>query len=99
VLVIHWAGGRHSEIRLKKNLTGKHSRCTNLEAIEIIRRMAGRFPDDQIASTLNRLASGTGTGNTWNGTHSLGPQLSTVAAYDAKTSSRQTSRWKKHLSG
>jgi hypothetical protein len=66
VLVIHWAGGRHSEIRLKKNLTGKHSRCTNLEAIEIIRRMAGRFPDDQIASTLNRLASGTGTGNTWN---------------------------------
>ena len=55
VLMIHWTGGRHSELRVKKNLTGKHSRCTNLEAIEVLRRMSGRFPDDQIAATLNRL--------------------------------------------
>jgi hypothetical protein len=65
VLMIHWAGGRHSELRIKKNLTGHHSRCTSLEAIEIIRRMAGRFPDDQIAATLNRLGLKTGSGNTW----------------------------------
>ena len=65
VLLIHWTGGRHSELRIKKNPTGKHSRCTSLEAIEIIRRMAGRFPDDQIAATLNRLNLRTGTGNTW----------------------------------
>ena len=44
VLMIHWTGGRHSELRVKKNLTGKHSRCTSLEAIEIIRQMAGKFP-------------------------------------------------------
>jgi DNA invertase Pin-like site-specific DNA recombinase len=86
ILLIHWAGGRHSELRIKKNLTGKHSRCTSLEAIEIIRGMAGRFPDEQIASTLNRLALRTGTGNTWNegrirslrGYHQL-------PAYDANT--------------
>jgi DNA invertase Pin-like site-specific DNA recombinase len=66
VLLIHWTGGRHSELRMKKNLTGRHSRCTNLETIEILRRMSGRFPDDQIASTLNRLGLTTGTGNTWN---------------------------------
>jgi DNA invertase Pin-like site-specific DNA recombinase len=66
VLLIHWTGGRHSEMRMKKNPTGQHSRCTSLEAIEIIRRMAGRFPDDQIASTLNRLGLRTGPGNTWN---------------------------------
>jgi len=65
VLMIHWAGGRHSELRVKKNLTGRHSRCTSLEAIEIIRRMAGRFPDEQIASTLNRLGLRTGSGNNW----------------------------------
>jgi len=65
VLMIHWAGGRHSELRIKQNLTGHHSRCTSLEAIEIIRRMAGRFPDDQIAATLNRLGLKTGSGNTW----------------------------------
>src|SRR3984885_13175312 len=28
--------------------------------------MSGRFPDDQIAATLNRLGLKTGTGNTWN---------------------------------
>jgi len=65
VLMIHWAGGRHSELRVKKNLTGHHSRCTNLGAIEIIRRMAGRFPDEQIAATLNRLGLRTGFGNNW----------------------------------
>jgi DNA invertase Pin-like site-specific DNA recombinase len=65
VLMIHWAGGRHSELRVKKNLTGHHSRCTNMEAIEIIRRMAGRFPDEQVAATLNRLGLKTGSGNNW----------------------------------
>ena len=65
VLLIHWTGGRHSELRMKKNLTGRHSRCTSLEAIEIIRRMAGRFPDEQIAATLNRLGLKTGSGNNW----------------------------------
>lgn len=63
--MIHWTGGRHSELRVKKNTTGRHSRCTSLEAIEIIRQMAGKFPDDQIAATLNRLNFRTGTGNTW----------------------------------
>jgi DNA invertase Pin-like site-specific DNA recombinase len=65
VLMIHWTGGRHSELRVKKNLTGHHSRCTSMEAIEIIKQMAGRFPDDQIASTLNRLGLKTGSGNNW----------------------------------
>src|SRR3954452_7294436 len=51
---------------MKKNPTGRHSRCTNLETIEVLRRMSGRFPDDQIAATLNRLGLKTGTGNTWN---------------------------------
>jgi hypothetical protein len=36
---------------MKKNLTGRHSRCTNLETIEVLRRMSGKFPDDQIAAT------------------------------------------------
>jgi excisionase family DNA binding protein len=65
VLLIHWTGGQHSELRVKKNATGKHNRCTSLEAIEIIRRMAGKFPDDQIAATLNRPSLRTGMGNTW----------------------------------
>ena len=66
VLLLHWAGGRHTELRLKKNAIGRHGRCTSLEAIEVIRQMASRFTDEQIATTLNRLGMRTGTGNTWN---------------------------------
>jgi hypothetical protein len=90
VLMIHWTGGRHSELRVKKNTTGKHSRCTSLEAIEIIRQMAGKFPDDQIAATLNRLNFRTGTGNTW--TEGRIRSLRSYhdwPTYDAKTASRQ----------
>lgn len=90
VLLIHWTGGRHSELRIKKNLTGKHSRCTSLEAIEIIRQMAGKFPDDQIAATLNRLSFRTGTGNTW--TEGRIRSLRSYhewPAYDVKTATRQ----------
>ena len=66
VLLMHWAGGRHSEIRVKRNETGRHRRCTSLEAVDVIRRMAGHFPDEQIAATLNRLGLQTGNENTWN---------------------------------
>jgi hypothetical protein len=65
VLMVHWTGGRHSELRVKKNQTGHHARCTSIEAVEIIKRMAGRFPDEQIAATLNRLGLKTGSDNNW----------------------------------
>ena len=43
VLLIHWAGGRHSELRVKKNETGRHGRCTSLEAIDVVRQMAAQL--------------------------------------------------------
>ena len=66
VWVIHWAGGRHSELRVKKSETGRNRRCTDPEAIEVLRQMAGKFSDQQIAGTLNRLRLRTGVGNSWN---------------------------------
>jgi DNA invertase Pin-like site-specific DNA recombinase len=66
VLLLHWAGDRHSELRIKKSAAGRHRYCTKLEAVEVVRRMAGQFSDEQIASTLNRLGMRTGAGNTWN---------------------------------
>jgi hypothetical protein len=65
LLVIHWMGGRHSELRFALNRTGHHSRCTNVDAVDIIRQMAGSCSDRQIAATLNRLGLKTGAGNTW----------------------------------
>lgn len=66
VLVIHWAGGGHSELRVKKSESGRNRRSTDPEAIEVIRQMARTFSDEQIAGTLNRLRLRTGVGNTWN---------------------------------
>ena len=43
VLVIHWAGGRHSELRVKKSETGRSRRCTDPEAVEVLRQMAGNL--------------------------------------------------------
>ena len=65
VLTLHWVGGRHSELRVLKNKTGRHHRCTDLEAVEVVRRMAGKWSDEQIAATLNRLGLRTGAGNAW----------------------------------
>src|SRR5271169_2070923 len=56
----------HSELHVKKYDIGRHRWCTSIEAIEAIRKMAARFPDKQIATTLNRLRRRTGTGHTWN---------------------------------
>src|SRR6266851_3817985 len=56
----------HSELRVKKNGAGHHGHSTGMEAIEVVRRMCGRFGDGEIAATLNRLSLRTGAGNGWN---------------------------------
>jgi DNA invertase Pin-like site-specific DNA recombinase len=66
VLVIHWAGGRHSELRVPKLKTGRHGRCTKTEAVDLVRQMASGYTDEEIALTLNRIGLRTGAGNTWN---------------------------------
>jgi DNA invertase Pin-like site-specific DNA recombinase len=80
LLFIHWAGGRHSELRVAKHKRGQNSRCTPLEAVDVVRQMAAQYADGEIALTLNRLRLKTGTGNTWNETRvrSLRSQLKIV---------------------
>jgi hypothetical protein len=41
VLVVHWAGGRHTELRIRRAKSGEHGRRTVAEATELIRQMAG----------------------------------------------------------
>lgn len=67
VLVVHWIGGRHTELRMEKPRAGAHGRATTADCVEIIRGMSGRWSDEEIAATLNRLRLHTGTGNTWSG--------------------------------
>src|SRR6202158_896529 len=65
VLVIHWQGGRHTEVRVTKPASGRTTRCTDAEAIALVRRMVGRWHDDAIAAQLNLIGWRTGTGNHW----------------------------------
>jgi DNA invertase Pin-like site-specific DNA recombinase len=65
VLVIHWKGGQHSELRVRKPRTGEHGCSTPEQALAIIRSMAGRWSDQDIAASLNRMGVPTGQGKTW----------------------------------
>jgi excisionase family DNA binding protein len=66
VLVIHWRGGQHSELRVKKPRTGEHGRRASDEALAVVRSMTGRWNDDHIAASLNRMGMRTGQDRSWN---------------------------------
>src|SRR5258708_2946378 len=62
---IHWKGGAHTQLTMERPRSATET-ATPVEALEIIRRMAVRHGDDQIASVLNRLGHSTGKGKRWN---------------------------------
>ena len=65
VLTIHWRGGQHSQLRVRKPKSGEHSCRTPEEALAVIRSMASRWSDEDIAASLNRMGMPTGQGKTW----------------------------------
>jgi hypothetical protein len=66
VLISHWTGGQHSDLRVAKNKIGHHGHANKIEVLEVVRQMASQYSDEQIAATLNRLGLRTGWNNTWN---------------------------------
>jgi DNA invertase Pin-like site-specific DNA recombinase len=64
---IHWKGRAHTQLTMERPRPATET-ATPMEALEIIRRMAVRHGDDQIASVLNRLGYSTGKGKRWNQT-------------------------------
>jgi len=66
-LTIHWQGGQHSQVRIRKPKSGEHTKNTPEEAMAIIRSMATRWSDADVAATLNRMGMRTGQGKTWTG--------------------------------
>jgi excisionase family DNA binding protein len=65
VLVIHWRGGQHSELRVRKPRTGEHGCRTPDEALAVMRSMATRWSDEDISASLNRMGMRTGQGKSW----------------------------------
>lgn len=65
---IHWAGGVHTLLRVRKNQPGKNGNATGSDVVEFVRELATGWSDGYIASMLNRSGMLTGKGNSWNET-------------------------------
>ena len=64
VLVVHWIGGVHSEMRLPKRRRGQRN-STSVDVITAVRQLVLIANDDLIAGILNRNGLKTGNGNRW----------------------------------
>jgi excisionase family DNA binding protein len=65
VLVLHWHGGVHTELRVKRAKTGQHRRVADADVIALVSELSKVCTDQTTAATLNRLGYRTGTGKTW----------------------------------
>ena len=65
-LLLHWAGGVHTTLCVKRNRTGEHSRGTDREVVQLVRELAASYDDRIIAQVLNKLGYTTGAGNSFN---------------------------------
>ena len=65
LLVLHWKGGVHTELSVRRNKPGKKYSETSVTALELIEELSKVCSDQAIAATLNRLGFLTGGGKTW----------------------------------
>lgn len=63
VALIHWTGGRHSEVRVAKMRSGGFPNQPS--PVEVMRKLGGHWPDRELAVTLNRMRSKAPDGKTW----------------------------------
>lgn len=64
VAVIHWTGGRHTEIRVARNRS-YYPKSFGTNPVDAVRALAPRWSDWQIAVTLNRARCRTAEGASW----------------------------------
>lgn len=65
-LKIHWQGGDHTQLNVRKARSGEHRWILDAPTTDIIRELARQVPDYRIASILNRAGKRTGRDNAWN---------------------------------
>ena len=65
VVVIHWVGGRHTEIRVPRIRTGRYPSDRRPSAAAVMRKLGGQWPDRDLAVTMNRMRCRTAGGETW----------------------------------
>jgi Helix-turn-helix domain len=71
-LRLHWAGGAHTELFVRRTGTGQHRKCASGPVLDLVRELAKACDDRTIAAVLNRLGYRTGQGKTWRASRVLG---------------------------
>jgi hypothetical protein len=68
-LVIHWQGGDHTELTVKKNKIGHTRWTTDASVVDLVRVLGRQLPDNAIAAILNRSGATTVHGASWTRTN------------------------------
>jgi DNA invertase Pin-like site-specific DNA recombinase len=65
VVVVHWVGGRHTELRVARARSGRYPEDRHPSAVEVMRKLGGQWLDRQLAVTMNRMRCKSEDGETW----------------------------------
>jgi DNA invertase Pin-like site-specific DNA recombinase len=65
ILVVHWKGGIHTELRLRHRRRGQNGAQTSKDIVEAVTVLARVCSDELIAGILTRSGLRTGRGNRW----------------------------------
>ena len=65
ILIIHWEGGVHTELRIPRRRRGQNGSQTSKDTVDAVKVLARICSDDWIAAALNRSNLRTGRGNYW----------------------------------
>jgi DNA invertase Pin-like site-specific DNA recombinase len=67
LLMLHWQGGEHTKIELKRFKSGQHRWNSNTDLVSLVQQLARLMCDKDIATLLNRMGKRTSKGHTWSG--------------------------------
>lgn len=72
-MTIHWKGGVHTQVQFKKPINGDSPpNKTDENIVELLKKFAPHYPDEEIARTFNCHKFKTGYGNPWTRTRVRG---------------------------
>jgi hypothetical protein len=91
VLIIHWNGGRHTEVRVARVRNGRYPEDRHPSPVEVLRKLGGQWPDRELAVTMNRMRSKSADGQSWTTVRvrELRERLG-IAAFDATNPTEET---------
>lgn len=65
VVTLHWIGGRHTEVRISRVKTGRYPSDRHPSPVVVMRKLGGKWPDRELATTMNRMRCKHNDGGAW----------------------------------